>query len=190
MLILGLGNPGREYDGTRHNVGFAVVEELARRHGIILDRLRHRARFGKGRAAARSVILACPLTFMNRSGEAAKPLLAYHGYGPSDLVVIHDEADLLPGVVKIKVGGGIAGHKGLSSIASQLGTRDFLRVRVGIGRPAGGGADMARYVLSRPLPGETVLLRESIDTAANAVESLLADGVEGAMRRFHGNEMA
>ncbi len=185
MLILGLGNPGREYEGTRHNVGFAVIDELARRHAIVLDRLRHRARYGKGRMASKALVLAQPLTFMNRSGEAVRRLLAYHGFDSRDLLVIHDEADLPPGTVRIKSSGGVAGHKGLSSIASQLGTRDFLRVRIGIGRPSAGGGDLASYVLARPRPDQAPLVREGVDIAADAVELLLEEGLEAAMCRFH-----
>ncbi len=185
MLVVGLGNPGREYDGTRHNVGFAVVDELARRWGIGLDRQRHRSVYGKGRIGAHAVVLAQPLTFMNRSGEAVKPLLAYHGLAEDACVVVHDEADLEPGTVRVKSGGGIAGHNGLSSIAAQLGTRDFMRIRLGIGRPPGGGQDLARYVLAPPLKDEAPLVAESIDDGADAVELLLAEGLEAAMRRFN-----
>ncbi len=185
MLILGLGNPGPEYAGTRHNVGFAVVEEVARRHGVDLDRQRHRARYGKGRIGSTPVILAEPLTFMNLSGEAARPLLAYHGLEPADLVVVHDEADLAPGVVRIKAGGGLAGHNGLTSIAAHLGTRDFVRVRLGIGRPPGGGAKMAHHVLSRPSAEEAAALAEAVEIGAVAVEAIVAEGVEAAMGRFN-----
>jgi len=181
-LVLGLGNPGREYRGTRHNAGFAVVELLAGRHGISLDRTRHRALWGRGRIGGEEVILAMPTTFMNLSGEAARPLLDYHGLAPADLVVVHDEADLPPGTVRIKRGGGLAGHKGLVSIADRLGTRDFLRVRVGIGRPPGGGEDLVRWVLGRPAPAEREELEIGVREAADAVEAILADGIDEAMR--------
>lgn len=190
MLILGLGNPGQEYAGTRHNVGYSVVEELARRHGIALDRSRHRARFGKGVMGGRPVLLAEPLTFMNASGEAARPLLSYHGLTIDDLVVVHDEADLAPGTVRVKSGGGIAGHKGLASLVAHLGSREFVRVRLGIGRPVKGGTEMARHVLTRPGREDAELLRESIDEGADAVEMIVEEGVEAAMRRFNRRDAA
>lgn len=184
-LILGLGNPGREYEGTRHNVGFAVVDELARRHGVVIDRSRHRARFGTGRIGRESVMLATPLTFMNLSGEAARPLLAYHGMEAAELIAIHDEADLEPGTVRVKAGGGIAGHNGLRSLEEHLGTREFVRVRVGIGRPSGGGERMVGHVLGKPSPGEAAALAAGVDDAATAVEVILDQGVEVAMQRFN-----
>ncbi|MCU0232082.1 MAG: aminoacyl-tRNA hydrolase [Acidobacteria bacterium] len=182
IAVVGLGNPGAEYDGTRHNVGFAVVDLLAGRHRIELGRTRHRARFGTGRIAGESVLLAQPLTYMNLSGEAVRPLLAYHGIDPTDgLIVVHDEADLEPGAVRIKRGGGIAGHNGLESLLAHLGEADFLRVRIGIGRPVGRPEKMADWVLSRPTPTEAPLLAESIAAAADAVEAILRDGAERAM---------
>ena len=184
-LILGLGNPGPEYDGTRHNVGFAVVDELARRHGVDLSRVRHRARFGTGRIGAEPVLLALPQTYMNLSGEAAKPLMAYHGVAPADLVVVHDEADFEPGVVRIKQGGGAAGHKGIQSLVQHLGTPEFPRVRIGIGRPPGGPSRMEKWVLERPAKAEAELFALGVQLGADTVETLLSQGLEAAMRRFH-----
>lgn len=184
-LILGLGNPGPEYEGTRHNVGFMVVEELGRRHGIDLSRVRHRARSGAGRIGAEAVLLAEPLTFMNLSGEAARPLMAYHGIVPEDVVVVHDEADFPAGTVRLKQGGGTAGHKGLVSLVAHFGTPEFLRVRVGIGRPPGGPDKMAKYVLERPGKADGEVFRLGVLRAADAVETLLAKGLEAAMREFH-----
>jgi PTH1 family peptidyl-tRNA hydrolase len=182
IAIVGLGNPGDEYAGTRHNVGFAVVELLADRHRIGLGRTRHRARFGTGRIGGQPVLLAEPLTYMNLSGEAVRPLLAYHGIDPQDgLVVVHDEADLEPGTVRIKQGGGIAGHNGLESLVAHLGRGDFLRVRIGVGRPVGRPEKMADWVLSRPTAAEAPLVEESIVVAADAVEAILRDGPARAM---------
>ncbi len=184
-LILGLGNPGPEYDGTRHNVGFAVVDELARRHGIGLSRVRHRARFGTGRIGAASVLLAEPQTYMNLSGEAAKPLMAYHGIEVADVVVVHDEADFEPGLVRLKQGGGAAGHKGIQSLVQHFGTPEFPRVRIGIGRPPGGPARMEKWVLERPGKAEAELFALGVQLGADAVELLISQGLEAAMRRFH-----
>ncbi len=179
--IVGLGNPGDEYVGTRHNVGFAAVELLADRHRIPLSRTRHRARFGTGRIAGQAVLLAEPLTYMNLSGEAVRPLLAYHGVPPEDLVVIHDEADLEPGIVRIKEGGGVAGHNGLESLLAHLGDGGFTRVRIGIGRPAGRPEQMADWVLSRPTAAERPLLEGAVLAAADAVEAILREGLARAM---------
>lgn len=184
-LILGLGNPGPEYEQTRHNVGFAVVEELARRYGVDLSRVRHRARMGTGRIGSQAVLLAEPLTFMNLSGEAARPLMAYHGIEPAELVVVHDECDFEPGTVRLKSGGGSAGHKGLISLVQHLGTPEFARVRIGIGRPPGGPDRLAKYVLDRPGKADAELLALGVQRGADAVECWLAEGLEAAMRRFH-----
>lgn len=184
-LVLGLGNPGPEYAGTRHNVGFSVVDHLSHRHGIALTKTRHRARFGRGTLAGQTVLLAQPLTFMNLSGEAARPLMSFHGIEPSNLVVVHDEADLAPGTIRLKWGGGNAGHKGLLSLTAHLGSPDFYRVRIGIGRPPGGGADLPDFVLDRPGPGEAALIQEGVEQAALAVETLVGEGLEAAMRIHH-----
>lgn len=189
-LILGLGNPGVEYHGTRHNVGFGVVEELSRRHGIALGRQRHKARFGSGRIGPESVLLAEPVTFMNLSGEAARPLMEFHGIEPASLIVVHDEADFTPGAVRLKWGGGTAGHKGLVSLVRHLGTPEFFRIRIGIGRPPGGPEKMTRWVLERPHGEEAELFALGIQLGADAVEKLLAEGIEAAMRTFHGAGMA
>lgn len=184
-LILGLGNPGDEYVGTRHNVGFAVVEELAARHRVDLSRVRHRARFGTGRIGSESVLLALPLTYMNLSGEAARPLMAYHGIDVADVVVVHDEADFAPGVVRLKRGGGTAGHKGLVSLVAHLGSPEFDRVRIGIGRPPGGPEKMAKFVLERPGKQDAELLSLGVQRGADAIEMLLRTGLEAAMKAFH-----
>lgn len=183
-MILGLGNPGREYEETRHNVGFMVVDELARRAGVALTRTRHRARTETARLCGTKVVLAQPLTYMNRSGEAARPLLEYGGLDVSQLLVIHDEADLEPGDVRIKRGGGTAGHKGLASLVTHLGSTDFTRVRIGVGR-APDGRDLADWVLSRPGAGDLARLREGVERGADAVETVLNDGLELAMSRFN-----
>ncbi len=187
--VLGLGNPGAEYAGTRHNVGFAVVEELCRRWSVDLSRVRHRARFGTGRIGPVPVLMALPQTYMNLSGEAARPLLAYHGVEPAELVVVHDEADFEPGVVRLKKGGGSAGHKGLISLVAHLGSPDFLRVRIGIGRPPGGPEKMADYVLERPGKADAELLALGVQRGADAVERLLRDGLEAALREVHRPEL-
>jgi PTH1 family peptidyl-tRNA hydrolase len=189
LLVVGLGNPGAEFEGTRHNVGADVVTLLAERHHARLrsEKGLH-AQASTVRIHDRPVLLAIPSTYVNESGLALTNLVRRAGLGPdglgSRLVVIHDELDLPPGRVKIKAGGGSAGHNGLKSIDSHLKTNDYVRVRIGIGKPPGRqpGAD---FVLKRPAAAERELLAEAIAEAADAVEAVLADGVEAAMNRVN-----
>ncbi len=185
LLVVGLGNPGREYEGTRHNVGFAAVEELARRHGGSLKRSKQEALVAEVRIGGERVALALPQTYMNESGRSVGQLVRRHGIDqPDRLVVVHDELDLDPGVLRLKAGGGLAGHNGLRSITSHLGTQDYLRVRIGVGKPPDprGGAD---HVLKRPGRAETTELEIAVAEAADAVEAILADGIDEAMGRFN-----
>lgn len=189
MLVVGLGNPGAEYEGTRHNVGADVVALLSRRHGS--GRLRpekgQRASIEEVRIDGARVALAVPSTYMNESGDAVRPLMRRFGIvDPTRLIVVHDELDLPPGKVKVKAGGGLAGHKGLQSIRGHLRTPDFLRVRVGIGKPPGrqSGAD---YVLRRPGKAEKEALGVAVETAADAVETIATHGVDAAMNRCNGD---
>ena len=181
LLVVGLGNPGREYDGTRHNVGFDVIDELARRHGGRLRAGKERALVDEVRISGQRVALAQPTTFMNLSGESVAPLVRRHGIDDLHrLVVVHDELDLPTGVVRIKVGGGLAGHNGLRSIKAHLHDDDFVRIRIGVGRPPDKdrGAD---HVLSRVGRTDRVALDEAVVVAADAVEQLLSQGVDAAM---------
>ena len=185
---MGLGNPGADYDGTRHNVGAEVVRTLARRLGT--GRLRpekgQQASIEEVRLAGSRVALAVPSTYMNDSGAAVRPLVRRFGVAePTRLVVVHDELDLPTGRIRVKAGGGLAGHKGLQSIRAHLHTGDFVRVRIGIGRPPGrmAGAD---YVLRRPSRAERELLDVAVAEAADAVELIVSEGVDAAMNRYNG----
>lgn len=188
LLIVGLANPGSEYEGSRHNVGGdAVREVVARRGGRLALERRQRAESTTLRTSLGPVTLAVPTTFMNESGSALPPLLRRTSIDDySNLVIVHDELDLEPGRVQLKLGGGLAGHNGLRSIAQTLGTQDFGRLRIGIGKPPRKeqGAD---YVLKRP----TGKLRESIALdvalAADAIETLLDCGFEEAQQRVNGS---
>lgn len=186
--MVGLANPGREFAATRHNVGGDTVELLAKRHGS------GRLRPEKGLQAAVELVtlggarvaLAVPSTYMNDSGLAVRPLVRRFGIeDPARLVVVHDELDLPPGRVRIKVGGGTAGHNGLKSVQAHLHLADFVRVRIGIGKPSSpqAGAD---HVLRRPGAGERQLLAAAIDGAADAVEDIVSLGVDEAMNRCNG----
>jgi peptidyl-tRNA hydrolase, PTH1 family len=184
-LVVGLGNPGSEYSETRHNVGFRVVELLAARAGGgRFSKHRSHSDVLEGRLAGRRVVLAKPRTYMNVSGGPVAGLLKYFSVPAEDLVVIHDDLDLGFGVVRLKRGGGEGGHNGLRSISSSIGTRDYLRVRFGIGRPPG-RQDPADFVLKRFSGAEKKELEFAVDLAADAVEALLDDGLEATQNRFH-----
>jgi peptidyl-tRNA hydrolase, PTH1 family len=181
-LVVGLGNPGAEYVGTRHNIGVEVVEALARRANCTLKMsTKERALVAEARFGPTRVVLAFPQTFMNLSGESVTKLVARHGITDvARLIVVHDELDLPPARVKIKLGGGIAGHNGLRSIQAHVGSPDFVRVRIGIGRPPGtqSGAD---YVLRRVGKAERTELDVAVQIAADAVEAIVGQGVDRAM---------
>ena len=189
-LIVGLGNPGKDYARTRHNVGQEVVEELARRRGDTLKSGRDNAlvaesRIGDGLDAER-VVLAFPLTYMNDSGLAVRALARRYGIeDPTRIVVVQDELDLPPTIVRIKAGGGLAGHNGLRSIASHLGTQDFLRIRIGVGKPPGGKERGANHVLGRMPAKQREEYDVAVQEAADAVELIVTEGVDAAMRRYN-----
>jgi peptidyl-tRNA hydrolase, PTH1 family len=184
LLVVGLGNPGEEYERTRHNVGAEVVERLARRHGGKLRRGRERSLVDEVNIGGKKVALAVPLTWMNLSGEAVAPLVRRYRVDPGRLVVVHDEMDFELARIQVKDGGGLAGHNGLKSIVAHLHNQDFLRVRIGIGKPPGRreGAD---HVLRRFSKAERELIDVAVEQAADAVEVILAEGVTGAMNRFN-----
>jgi PTH1 family peptidyl-tRNA hydrolase len=185
LLVVGLGNPGDEFSRTRHNVGAEVVELLARRHGGKLRGSKGRARGDEVRIGDKRVALAIPLTYMNDSGEAVGALARRLGVEPDRIVIVHDELDLEPAVLRLKVGGGLAGHNGLRSIKQHLHTDEFTRVRIGVGKPSSKerGAD---HVLSRVSKREREAMDVTIEEAADAVERIVTDGVEAAMNRYNG----
>jgi len=184
-LVVGLGNPGPEYAETRHNVGVRVVELLAARAGGgRFSKHKSNADVLEGRLAGRRAVLAVPRTYMNVSGGPVAGLLRYYGVEATDLVVVHDDLDLGFGVVRLKQGGGEGGHNGLRSISASIGTKDYLRVRFGIGRPPG-RQDPADFVLKRFSGAERKELEFAVDLAADAAEALLRDGLEPAQNRFH-----
>ena len=181
LLVVGLGNPGDDYDGTRHNVGADVIAVLADRHGGSLRRSKELALSCEVRIGGQRVALAIPQTFMNESGQSVRKLTHRHGVDdPARIVVVHDELDLPVGSLRVKVGGGMAGHNGLKSVTAHLKTQDYLRIRIGVGRPPGrqSGAD---YVLRRPGKAEVAELGVIVQEAADAVEAILAEGVDATM---------
>jgi PTH1 family peptidyl-tRNA hydrolase len=186
LLVVGLGNPGSEYAGTRHNVGADVVARLAARHGGTLRRGKERALTDEVRIDGQRVALAFPQTYMNLSGESVALLVRRHGItDPERIVIVHDELDLPLGRLKLKRGGGLAGHNGLRSIVSHLHTDAFLRVRIGIGKPPGGKERGADHVLRRPTKAARTELDVVVEEAADAVEAILEDGFDTAMNRYN-----
>ena len=186
FLIVGLGNPGREYRETRHNVGFMVVDLVGLDFGIQLSRLQSRALVGSGTWKGRKVILAKPQTYMNLSGQAVSSLVRFYKIPFEDLLVVHDDLDLAVGTLRIRPGGGSAGQKGLASIIQQLGTEEFPRLRVGIGHPQG-QRDVADYVLDSFFSSEKDLVLEVLDRAVEAVKDFILYGINHAMNQFNGS---
>lgn len=183
-LVLGLGNPGRQYAQTRHNAGFLVVDRLAERQGFDLEKRQFNAWVGKGRVGTTDAMFAKPQSFMNRSGHPASSLRGYYKVDLGDIVVVHDELDLPYGDVRVKVGGGHGGHNGLRDLVQQLGSNTFVRVRFGIGRPPAGW-DVADYVLGKWSGAEADALADHVDHAVEVLEVVLSDGPREAMNRFH-----
>ncbi len=183
-LVVGLGNPGPKYAGTRHNAGFLVADLLAERIGGRFKTHKSRADVVEGRLAGSPVVLAKPRSYMNESGGPAVAVARFYKVAPSDVVVVHDELDIPFGDVRLKRGGGDGGHNGLRSLSAAFGTRDYARVRFGIGRPPG-RQDPADYVLRDFAPAERKELAYFVDRAADAVEALLRDGLDAAQNTFH-----
>jgi PTH1 family peptidyl-tRNA hydrolase len=186
-LICGLGNPGAEYAGNRHNVGFLVLDAVSQRVSIEVKQRKFDGRVGQGTLGNHRLLLFKPETFMNASGTAVAAAARFFKVSPGDLLVIHDELDLPFGRLQLKSGGGPGGHRGLSSIIEWLGSDEFARLRVGIGKPEGPGAkeQVVGHVLSDFAPEEQKALPELIGKAADAVEAWCVDGLASAMNRFN-----
>ena len=185
VLVVGLGNPGAEFEGTRHNVGFAAIDLLARRHSGRLKAGKERALVDEVRIDQKRVALAKPTTYMNLSGESVSPLVRRFGIDDATtLIVVHDELDLPTGTVRVKIGGGLAGHNGLRSIKAHLHDDGFVRVRIGVGKPPSKeqGAD---HVLKRVGKADREALDIAVELAADAIELIVSDGPEAAMNRVN-----
>ena len=183
LLVAGLGNPGREYERTRHNIGWLVLDELARRHGGSF-RSKFSGRLGEIRLDGLRLALLEPGTYMNESGRSIGPAARFFKAPSESVLVVHDDVDLGEGRLQARLGGGLAGHNGLRSIAQTLGTPEFLRLRIGVGRPGRGDRrSVADYVLS-PFEPETDV-EALVARAADAVESLAVDGLEATQQRFN-----
>jgi PTH1 family peptidyl-tRNA hydrolase len=188
-LIVGLGNPGEEYRYTRHNMGFVVVDRFSEAHQIPLDKHKFDVVFGRGKVGSQPVILARPVSFMNRCGPAVRDLARFYKLSMQDVLVIHDDIDVVFGKMKIKEKGGDGGHNGVKSLIEAWGSGAFTRLRIGIGRPQTRQAVRA-YVLGRFDAQQEALLGDVISTAQDAVETILFKGVREAMNRFHGKTIS
>jgi len=184
-LIVGLGNPGPRYHNNRHNVGFMVIDALADDAGIPIRRVEFRALVGKGVFQREPVLLAKPQTFMNDSGQAVAPLVRFYKIPNEKLLVVHDDLDLPFGTLRLRPQGGAGGQRGMGSIIAKLDTKDFARLRVGIGRPPGRMAPRD-YVLHDFDPKEEEILPEVLRNAVDAIHRFVADGIEKAMNDFNG----
>jgi PTH1 family peptidyl-tRNA hydrolase len=187
-LIVGLGNPGRSYARNRHNIGFVCLNRFARTQGIKFDKKKGLARIGVGKAADNDVVLARPQTFMNKSGQSLSRLVKKFNIDLSDLIVIHDDLDLPLAKIRISFGSSSGGHKGINSIIQELGTQDFIRLRIGIGRPNKpqiSEEDIIAYVLSDFTPTEKRAIDNIIPTVSEAILCLLSDGLTTAMNKFN-----
>jgi PTH1 family peptidyl-tRNA hydrolase len=184
-LIVGLGNPGRQYSGTRHNVGFDAIELLAKRYNVVLKAGKERSLTAEVDHGDEHLLLAMPTTYMNESGNAVGPIARKYGItDPAKIIIVHDELDLEPGIVRIKIGGGLAGHNGLRSIHQHLKTQDFVRVRIGVGKPST-KEDGADHVLSKVSGAQRQTLDISVQIAADAVQLICTQGAEAAMQSIN-----
>lgn len=188
ILLVGLGNPGREYRENRHNVGFMVIDRLAESLRVNLTRVQNKALVGTGTIGDSKIVLAKPQTYMNLSGEAVAGLIRFYKIPAEDMMVIHDDIDLPFGILRLRPGGGSAGQKGVQSIIDRLGTQEFPRMRVGIGRPPGSRGSSG-YVLKNFSPDEKKELGFVIDNAVLAARLFVTDGLDAAMNRYNGSQL-
>lgn len=190
FLLAGLGNPGREYHLTRHNIGFLCIDHLADSHGWRIDSLKMQGLYCQGRLSGTQIFLVKPQTYMNRSGECIRSFLDYFKIPPEHLLVLHDDIDLAPGRIKLVARGGAGGHNGIRSIIRHLGTQEFARMKIGIGRPQvnpeGGGQPVDQFVLSRMSDDERALFDQRQSVIVEAIELFVREGIDTCMNRING----
>ncbi len=184
FLIVGLGNPGKEYENTRHNIGFKALELLADRFDIELNKLKFKGIYGEGRIARKKVILLKPQTYMNNSGQAVIELMNFYKIPLENLIVLVDDIDIKPYSLRVKAKGSAGSHNGLKSIIQHTKGNEFPRVKLGVGQNEH-GVDLAKYVLSNFPKEDSGYIEELLDKSASAVESILADGIDSAMNKFN-----
>lgn len=184
-VIAGLGNPGNKYENTRHNVGFSTIDLLSSKHGIKVNKLKHKALTGEGTIAGERVLLVKPQTFMNLSGESIREIAEWYKLPMDNIIIVYDDVDLPVGTVRIRPKGSSGTHNGMKSVIYQLQSDEFPRIRIGVGK-APEGWDLADYVLSRFNADETGAIRESIERAADAAAAIVSSGVSAAMNQYNG----
>lgn len=184
-IIVGLGNPTKEYEHTRHNVGFDTIDAIAEKYGVLMGEKKHKAVVGKGYIAGQKVVLAKPQTYMNLSGESVRALVDYYKIDETcELIIIYDDISLPPGQLRIRKKGSAGGHNGIKNIIRHLGHDVFLRIKVGVGEKPSGW-DLAAYVLGHYAKEEEPLMKEAFEMAADAVEVMITDDADAAMNRFN-----
>ena len=185
FVIVGLGNPGKKYENTRHNAGFIAIDALADKYGINISEKKHKALCGSGVIEGNKVLLVKPQTFMNLSGESVRSVMDFYKVDPEeDMLVIYDDISLAPGNIRIRKKGSAGGHNGIKNIIERLGTSDFMRVKIGIGeKPA--EMELADYVLGHFSRAEKAIMKDEAKTAAEAVESIVRDGIDRAMNKYN-----
>lgn len=186
FLLVGLGNPGREYRGNRHNVGFMAIDRLCETFGIKIGKVQSKALIGNGLWEGRKIIVAKPQTYMNLSGDAIGSLLRYYKVPLDQMIIAHDDLDLPVGTLRLRPGGGSAGQKGVASTIEKVGTQQFPRLRIGIGRPPG-QMDAAAYVLQDFSKADQELLVPTLDRAVEAIQVFILQGLDAAMNQFNGS---
>ena len=184
-IIVGLGNPTSQYVGTRHNIGFAVIDELSKEYNIAVDTKKHKALCGKGMIAGENVILAKPQTYMNLSGESVRALVDYYKVTNEDVIIVYDDISLDVGDIRIRQKGSAGGHNGIKNIIAHLNTQEFPRVKVGVGEKPK-GQDLVNYVLGHFSKGEMEQIQSGIEMAAKSIAVMVEDGIQKAMNDFNG----
>lgn len=183
-IIIGLGNPTAKYSGTRHNIGFAVIDEISKQHNIDVSTKKHKALIGKGVISGEKVILVKPLTYMNLSGESVREIVDYYKCTNEDIIVIYDDVSLAVGKLRLRPKGSAGGHNGIKSIIAHLGTDVFKRIRVGVGEKPN-KMDLADYVLGRFVKEELPYMNDSTKNACEAISVIIEDGIDQAMNKFN-----
>ena len=182
-LIVGLGNPENEYSNTRHNVGFDVINKLASKYDIKVNKLKFKGLYGKGKIESKDVILLKPQTYMNLSGESIIEIVNFYKIDIQKIIVIYDDMDIEPGIIKVRKKGGPGTHNGMKSVVKELNTQDFARVRVGIGKPE--NRDFINYVIGKMPIEDIKILDEATSKSEEAVEEILKNGIDSAMNKFN-----
>lgn len=183
FLIVGLGNPGKEYENTRHNIGFEVIDYIANKYNIELNRVKFKGIYGEGFIANKKVILLKPTTYMNLSGESIREVINFYKLTEEDIIVLYDDISLEVGRLRIREKGSAGGHNGIKSIITNLSTDVFSRIKIGVGQPKG---DLVSHVLGKFSKDEQVVLKESMEASANAVEIIIKENAKEAMNKLNG----